>query len=102
MSVAPDSATIAVSRSANKWKDRLRGYRVVVDGETVAQVKRGQRVDLPVKPGEHLVHLEVDWCRSPEVRVNAVAGEVVELFCGPSGALPVGPGADSYITLGRR
>lgn len=75
---------IVVRRTKALWQDRLRGYRVLVDGHDVASVENDSSVEIPVLPGTHSVRLQIDWCQSQEMRVEIKSGESVELVCGPN------------------
>ncbi len=106
MSDAGAGASIILTRDRGGWRDFARSYAVMIDGEQVAKVRRGQRLELPLAPGRHDVFLKIDWCRSPRLDVDARPGEVIQLACGPGGS----PGAalatvvvntESYIRLTR-
>ena len=99
MTAAAGGSVITLSRALGGWRDRFRRYRVVVDGEQVASIGRGQRLDLPVPPGRHAVVLQVDWARSPQLEVDVAPGEVFTLECAPGNVPPPGAGADAYIDL---
>lgn len=101
MSAASAGGVITLSRAASGWRDRLRRYQVIVDGERVATIKRGECLDLPVTPGWHTVHLQISWARSPQLGLDVPPGEVVALECAPGHLPPFGPGADNYIELRR-
>jgi hypothetical protein len=74
-------AELTVSRSPQRWPDRLRGYRLVVDGKSVASLKRGQSVSVPVQPGHHRIWMRIDWCRSRILDVELGDNERVVLTC---------------------
>lgn len=97
----PAGGVITLSRTASGWRDRLRRYQVIIDGQRVAVIKRGERLDLPVTAGRHTVHLRIDWAGSPQLPVDVRAGEVVALECEPGQVPPFGPGAENYIELRR-
>ena len=101
MSGTSGGSVIKLSRAPGRWRDRLRRYRVIIDGEQVAMIKRGQQLDLAVTPGEHTVFLRIDWTRSPQLAVDVASGEVILLECAPGNVPPFGPGADAYVTLRR-
>jgi hypothetical protein len=96
---APGGSFITLSRVPGGWRDRVRRYQVIIDGERVAMIKRGQRIDLPVTPGRHVVFLQIDWARSPQLDVDVPPGEVISLECAPDSVRPFGPGAAGYIAL---
>jgi hypothetical protein len=101
MTAEPAGSVITLSRLPGSRRDRLRRYRVMIDGEWVAMIKRGQRIDVPVTPGRHTVFLQVDWARSPQLEVDLAPGQTVSLECAPTNIPPFGPGADAYIDLRR-
>ena len=101
MTAEPGGSVIALSRVPGAWRDRLRRYRVMIDGEPVAMIKRGQRIDLPVTPGRHTVFLQIDWARSPQLEVDLAPGQTVLLECASTNMPPFGPGAGAYIDLRR-
>lgn len=99
--MTPGGGVIALSRVPGGWRDRLRRYQVIIDGEPVASIKRGERLDLDVTAGQHTVFLRISWARSPRLEVDVAPGEVVSLECAPGNVPPFGPGADAYIVLRR-
>jgi len=76
-------ASIHVHRVPNPWVDRLRAYRILVDGQERGKIRRGESVVLEVDPGPHDVQVRIDWCRSPVLPLGASAGEQVHLQCRP-------------------
>ncbi|SRR5258708_3528220 len=66
------STTLTISRDSG-WADRLRDYRVLVDGIGVAGIGNGETKSIGVRPGKHVPSMEIDWCRS-----NAVTFEISE------------------------
>jgi hypothetical protein len=101
MTEAPGEGMITLSRVPGGWKDRLRRYQVVIDGEQVASVKHGERVDLPVTAGKHTVYMQISWARSPRLELDIAPGQVVTLECAPTNSPPLGAGAETYIDLRR-
>jgi hypothetical protein len=99
-------ALIIISRSRGAWRDIARSYRVMLDGDQVAKVRRGQTVELPVTPGRHEVFLQIDWCSSPVVEVDAHPREIIKMICEPGGNAFAGlqdvtARTDTYISLTR-
>ena len=90
-------SSIHVHRVSNKWVDRLRAYRILVDGQERGKVSRGESVVLDVEPGAHEVQARIDWCRSPVFQLELAAGEQAHLECRPNAS---GPTALWYITAG--
>jgi hypothetical protein len=66
----------------DQWADRLRKYTIFVDGVPSAEIRRGERVEIPVPPGEHSVVARIDWCSSPELRIACGEDDVHRLEVG--------------------
>jgi hypothetical protein len=79
MTVASES-TITVWRP-RAFVDRLRSYRIRVDGEEALRIRPDTLVTIPVAPGRHDVEARVDWLSSPTVAVDVGPGEAVALEC---------------------
>jgi len=63
------------------FRDRLRAYRIFVDGTNVGDVRAGGQVELEISPGRHRVEARVDWCSSTPLSVEA-SGEPIRLEVG--------------------
>jgi hypothetical protein len=92
----PPGATIVLSRKRGGWRDRARSYLV----------RHGQRIDLPVPPGQHKLFLKIAWCQSRSFTFDARSGEAVEFQCEPGGSSAAALGqvladTDAYIKLTR-
>ena len=74
-------ATIRVTRSTS-YADRIRAYRILIDGRQQATIKAGQNVDIPVTAGHHSVVAKIDWCGSPTLDLNIAEGQTITLACG--------------------
>lgn len=66
------------------WADKLRAYRVLVDGQVAGEVREASTLVVAMTPGPHTVQLRIDWCTSPEIRVMAQPGRTLEASCGTS------------------
>ena len=77
---------IVVHREDAPWRDRVRSYKVFLDGLEASRVKNGETTSIPVLPGTHCVCIKIDWCRSPKLQVDVLGPQDVELICGPSGS----------------
>jgi hypothetical protein len=64
-----------------EWADLLRSYKIIVDGNVMGTIRRGQEVTLEVEPGQHFMWLRIDWTGS-----NGISfvhdGSTLELECG--------------------
>jgi hypothetical protein len=81
--VKVNGALIQLDRAAGGRTDKLRAYKVLLDGVKVARIRRGETRTLEVSPGHHELRLAVDWCRSPIVRLDLMAGQEARLRCWP-------------------
>jgi hypothetical protein len=90
--------SIIVQRETKGFGDRFRSYRVVLDGETVGRVKRGESFSVEADAGAHQLHFAVDWARSPSVDLALAEQEQAVVRCWPN----VRPLLALYfMTLGR-
>ncbi len=74
-----DSSTIRIHRTHVSWRDRLRPYKVIIDGERSGTVADDHTEDFVVTPGEHIVQLKLDWTGSRAVHVDVQSGETAVL-----------------------
>jgi hypothetical protein len=77
------SATIRVEREDVPWADRRRRYKVLIDGDPVGHVGRGEAAAFPVMPGRHQVALKLDWAGSRPITVDLADDGHVRLRCAP-------------------
>jgi hypothetical protein len=77
-------AYVEVERDANLWRDRVRAYRIFIDGTEAGRVRHGATWKLAVPPGSHRMRLAIDWGRSPEAGFDVQPGETACFRCGPS------------------
>jgi hypothetical protein len=77
------STTLTISRDSG-WADRLRDYRVLVDGIGVAGIGNGETKSIGVRPGKHVLSMEIDWCRSNAVTFEISEDQAIRFLCGSS------------------
>jgi hypothetical protein len=83
MIVIPQMATGTVILARPKqWSDRLRSYRVLVDGAEVGRLSPIAELRIELPEGEHEVVAKIDWARSNRLSMLIRAGEVTELEVG--------------------
>lgn len=78
-----DKALLQISRVEDGWGDRVRAYKIVVNGEQRETIKKGETKTIEVDPGEVEVFLKIDWCRSQKQRFEAQPGSEAKFSCGP-------------------
>ena len=69
-------------RRDKSYADRLRAYKVKVDGVAAGAVRAGESVAIPVAPGGHKLQLWIDWCGSVELQFDAQPGQNIVFKCG--------------------
>jgi len=79
--VAGPTSQITLKRLRRPIGDVLRSYKVVIDGNTVGDIRRGETKTYDVPPGRHEIHLEIDWAKSRNLELNLSSGDVASLTC---------------------
>jgi hypothetical protein len=77
------AAQIHVDRAANAWIDRARAYKLVVDGQPIGEIRRGESKVFDVPAGAHEVNMKIDWALSPPVALDLPEGGSARLQCRP-------------------
>ena len=80
-----ETARVTFSRPPGGYRDRIRAYRLFIDGVFCGKIKRGGEVSVDVAPGEHTARAAIDWTGSPLAVFTAVPGEVVRIRVEPAG-----------------
>ena len=101
-----ESGRIVVRRKPGGYRDRLRSYKVRVDGADRGPLPAGGTVEAVVRPGRHEVRVTIDWTGSPVVAVEVPPGGTVRLHAEPAGNAVAAIwqlfGSHSYIRLEQR
>jgi hypothetical protein len=85
VSAPPGAAVVVLSRAQGEQRDRGLGYRVLLDRRRAGKIKRGERIELPVPPGRHVLALRTTWLGSRAIVFDAGAGQVLRFCCEPGG-----------------
>jgi hypothetical protein len=85
VTVPEGAAVVVLWRVKGEQRDRLQRYRVLIDGRKAAKIRRGERIELPVPPGRHVIHLRSIWVGSQFIPFEARAGQVLRFCCEPGG-----------------
>jgi hypothetical protein len=64
-----DKVPVLVSRS---WQlaNLSRDFEILLDGKPAARVRNGKTIAVQAPLGEHELVAQIDWCRSPPVRLS--------------------------------
>ena len=69
-----------IVRRARGGSDRLRRYRILLDGVAVGQLLQGEALSVAVEPGRHELQARIDWCGSRPLSLEVgAADEVVQV-----------------------
>jgi hypothetical protein len=63
------------------FTDRLRAYKVILNGNAIGEIKNGEEREFNVASGRHQLYLKIDWCRSNIIDFET-HGNLVEFECG--------------------
>jgi hypothetical protein len=72
---------VTLKRLPRPVADLLRSYKVIIDGTFVGAIRRRQTRSFDVSPGQHEIHLTIDWCRSRSIQLELLPGEEAHLSC---------------------
>jgi capsid portal protein len=62
--------------------DRLRKYKVLLDGKTIGAIANGETKSFEVKPGDHSLFLKIDWARSNKLDFSlSTPQQVIHFKC---------------------
>lgn len=64
------------------YADKLRAYKVQVDGTVIGTIADGESKDFDVQPGAHTLRLTVDWAGSNVVEFQSGQKKVIHFRCG--------------------
>ena len=90
---------IVVTRPQGFYQDALRRYTILIDGQGVGVLKRGESLRHTVQAGSHDVVAKIDWSGSPRTQVDVPPGGTVRLRVGPGSPLGGFFSADKWLTL---
>jgi hypothetical protein len=75
------TGTLVITRP-HQWADRLRHYRLFVDGVEAGRIGNGSQLSIDLPVGERDLVAHIDWCRSNVFRVLIREGAVSEVEVG--------------------
>lgn len=77
-------STLTVSR-VSAHPNRLRAYRLFLDGKEIEALKNGRSINASVAAGTHTLVATVDWVRSEPLQLTCGEGAPVFVRCETSG-----------------
>jgi hypothetical protein len=60
-------------------------YKILVNEEGLGKVKRGETIEIPVKPGSFEIYAKLAWYRSNKINFTLAEGEQAPFQCGYRG-----------------
>ena len=63
----------------SELSNKLRNYKIFIDGEFVGTIADGEAKDFAVSLGSHTVMAAIDWCSSPNVEVVLSKNEIKKM-----------------------
>jgi hypothetical protein len=80
-------ASITINREGG-WSDRLRKWRILIDGKEVGQMREGDTFRYEIPSGRHELVMKVDWASSETLPFEIAPGENVRVMCRPGRRFP--------------
>ena len=77
-----DTKTKIILSRPSQWMNRIRGYKVLINGKQVGAIKNGATEEYLVEPGTNSIECKLDWCGSRTLPVNVQSGETAYLKVG--------------------
>ena len=68
-------------RRYSAWQDKIRKYKIVLDGNTLGKISDGETLEFQISNGKHELILKIDWCRSQKLTFDKKDDDV-EFECG--------------------
>ncbi len=85
MPAVTELVRVVVRRPDGVWRDLLRAYELVVDGQFYGKIRCGEEVRFEVAAGPHWAQARIDWTGSPRLAFDAAPGAEVVLQVRPAG-----------------
>ncbi len=74
--------TIIRLKRTSEYNNRMRDYKIFIDGQQVGTIANGETKDFPTTVGQHIVTAKVDWCSSPDISVDINDNQTKKLKVG--------------------
>ncbi len=78
-------AIVRLTRVSAPVRDRLRSYRIELDGKVVGKIRSGDTTDYRVEPGHHRIRMRGDLTGSQILSFEIKSGAVAHFECQPNG-----------------
>jgi hypothetical protein len=71
--------TTIIFKRTLKGNNRLRAYKLFLDGKKIGTIANGQIKKIETTPGQHNVMAKIDWWSSPKISLLLNDGDNIEL-----------------------
>jgi hypothetical protein len=75
------TTTLSLVRDSG-YADRIRDYRVLIDGLEIGRIANGEERSFDIAPGQHQLSVKIDWCRTDPIEFVAVVDQSSRFQCG--------------------
>jgi len=73
--------TIRLKRTS-EYNNRIRDYKIFIDGQQVGTIANGETKDFPTTVGQHIITAKIDWCSSPDISIELKENQTSSLKVG--------------------
>jgi hypothetical protein len=100
----PDnSCTIRFVRPSG-YVDRIRSYKMLVNGVQVGAIANGETLEVKVPAGVTTIEAKIDWAKARPLKIDTVANQTVEIevcnrWSAWLGLWAITFGSDNYLSL---
>ncbi|WP_419864247.1 hypothetical protein [Candidatus Poriferisodalis sp.] len=85
--VADGATAELVLERIHHYRDTIRSYHVLIEGQRVGQIRDDKTESFVLRPGSYTLRLQLLWIFSPRIVVELPAGSVTRMVCGPNGGI---------------
>jgi hypothetical protein len=72
---------VIILKRTSGYADKLRAYKVLLDGSEIGSIGDGEIKDFQVLPGKHILQLAIDWCNSNPIQFE-ITDKAITFECG--------------------
>ncbi|MBS1919519.1 MAG: hypothetical protein JST17_04620 [Bacteroidetes bacterium] len=77
-----ETKTKIIIRRSSEWMNRLRNFKVIINGTEAGSLKNGATEEFSVEPGSNSIQCKVDWYSSKPFTIEVKEGETLYLRVG--------------------
>jgi hypothetical protein len=78
-------ARIVLRRTTSKRHDIMGSYKILLDDELAAKIRRGERVQIETSPWAHRIKAKIDWAGSSTLHVEIQDEDTLYVTVEPAG-----------------